>query len=91
MALEVQPPDGRKRVKVYELKDNDWFDRGTGFCTGQILGVSCRVLCAHWGSCDVSSRAIPSASPSSSVTDSFELGGASHICRIRRPTQSRPT
>jgi protein phosphatase-4 regulatory subunit 3 len=47
MALEVQPPDGRKRVKVYELKDNDWFDRGTGFCTGQILGVSCRVLCAH--------------------------------------------
>jgi hypothetical protein len=40
MALEVQPPDGRKRVKVYELRDNDWFDRGTGFCTGQILGVS---------------------------------------------------
>lgn len=91
MALEVQPPDGRRRVKVYELKDNDWFDRGTGFCTGQILGVSCRVLCAHWGLCNVSSRAIPSASPSSSVTDSFELGGASHICRIRRPTQSRPT
>lgn len=29
-------PD-RKRVKVYELKDNDWFDRGTGFCTGQML------------------------------------------------------
>lgn len=80
MALEVQPPDGRKRVKVYELKDNDWFDRGTGFCTGQILGVSCRVLCAHGGSCDdVSSRAIPSASPPSSVTDHFELGGASHI------------
>lgn len=23
----------RKRVKVYELKNNDWFDRGTGFCT----------------------------------------------------------
>lgn len=40
MALEVPLPDGRKRVKVYELKDNDWFDRGTGFCTGQILGVS---------------------------------------------------
>lgn len=40
MALDLQPPDGRKRVKVYELRDNDWFDRGTGFCTGQILGVS---------------------------------------------------
>ncbi|KAL2159908.1 hypothetical protein VTH06DRAFT_2041 [Thermothelomyces fergusii] len=22
----------RKRVKVYELRHNDWFDRGTGFC-----------------------------------------------------------
>lgn len=38
MALEVQQPDGRKRVKVYELRDGDWFDRGTGFC--QVLGVS---------------------------------------------------
>ncbi|KAB8067139.1 component of IIS longevity pathway SMK-1-domain-containing protein [Aspergillus leporis] len=37
MAFEVQPPSDRKRVKVYELRDNDWFDRGTGFCTGQIL------------------------------------------------------
>lgn len=24
----------RKRVKVYELKNNDWYDRGTGFCSG---------------------------------------------------------
>lgn len=48
MALELQPPDGRKRVKVYELRDNDWFDRGTGFCFGQILGVSPRfTLGAH--------------------------------------------
>jgi hypothetical protein len=30
----------RKRVKVYELKSNDWFDRGTGFCTGQLVDVS---------------------------------------------------
>ncbi|KAJ5113885.1 hypothetical protein N7456_002419 [Penicillium angulare] len=44
MALDLQPPDGRKRVKVYELRDNDWFDRGTGFCTGQILGVSFHLL-----------------------------------------------
>ncbi|KAG6009108.1 hypothetical protein E4U21_003177 [Claviceps maximensis] len=27
------PATDRKRVKVYELRDNDWFDRGTGFCT----------------------------------------------------------
>ncbi|KAI2092610.1 Platinum sensitivity protein [Ophidiomyces ophidiicola] len=39
MALAIPPPNDRKRVKVYELKDNDWFDRGTGFCTGQILDV----------------------------------------------------
>lgn len=39
MAQEVQPPSDPKRVKVYELRDNDWFDRGTGFCTGQILDV----------------------------------------------------
>ena len=28
----------RKRVKVYELKNNDWYDRGTGFCAGQYVG-----------------------------------------------------
>ncbi|KAM0294790.1 hypothetical protein ACHAO9_001227 [Fusarium lateritium] len=27
-----QPTD-KKRVKVYELRNNDWFDRGTGFCS----------------------------------------------------------
>ena len=31
MALST-PPSERKRVKVYELRENDWFDRGTGFC-----------------------------------------------------------
>jgi protein phosphatase-4 regulatory subunit 3 len=30
----------KKRVKVYELRENDWFDRGTGFCTGQVINVS---------------------------------------------------
>lgn len=32
MALTIPPPSDRKRVKVYELRNNDWFDRGTGFC-----------------------------------------------------------
>ncbi|KAB8648454.1 hypothetical protein FH972_026112 [Carpinus fangiana] len=27
----------RKRVKVYELRVNDWFDRGTGFCSPQSI------------------------------------------------------
>ncbi|KAA8641825.1 SMEK family protein [Aspergillus tanneri] len=44
MALEVEAPSDRKRVKVYELKDNDWFDRGTGFCTGQILDDEPRIF-----------------------------------------------
>jgi protein phosphatase 4 regulatory subunit 3 len=25
--------NNRKRVKVYELRNNDWYDRGTGFCS----------------------------------------------------------
>lgn len=29
----------KKRVKVYELRDNDWFDRGTGFCTAAFATV----------------------------------------------------
>jgi hypothetical protein len=40
MALAIKLPQDRKRVKVYELRDNDWFDRGTGFCTGAIVEVS---------------------------------------------------
>lgn len=41
MALAAPPLNDRKRVKVYELKNNDWYDRGTGFCAGQLLAVSC--------------------------------------------------
>ena len=39
MSLMVPPSNEKKRVKVYELKNNDWFDRGTGFCTGRIVNV----------------------------------------------------
>lgn len=36
------PSTDKKRVKVYELRNNDWFDRGTGFCTAalNIVGIS---------------------------------------------------
>ncbi|KAH6625636.1 component of IIS longevity pathway SMK-1-domain-containing protein [Boeremia exigua] len=37
MALVAPPAQDRKRVKVYELKNNDWFDRGTGFCRGVVV------------------------------------------------------
>ncbi|KAF2191488.1 DUF625-domain-containing protein [Zopfia rhizophila CBS 207.26] len=37
MALVAAPGNERKRVKVYELKNNDWFDRGTGFCKGIVV------------------------------------------------------
>lgn len=40
MALSVpNPPTTPRRVKVYELRNNDWFDRGTGYCTGQLVNV----------------------------------------------------
>ncbi|KAM3084205.1 Platinum sensitivity protein [Clarireedia jacksonii] len=31
------PPNDKRRVKVYELRDGDWFDRGTGFCKAEFL------------------------------------------------------
>lgn len=39
MAMMVSPSHEKKRVKVYELKNNDWFDRGTGFCMGRTTNV----------------------------------------------------
>lgn len=43
MALMVPPSNEKKRVKVYELKNNDWFDRGTGFCTGRIINDDSKI------------------------------------------------
>lgn len=43
MALVVPQPIDRKRVKVYELRNNDWYDRGTGFCTGRVVGDESRI------------------------------------------------
>jgi hypothetical protein len=52
----------RKRVKVYELKANDWFDRGTGFCTGETINVS--IAAAH---------STPSSRPTCCVTRAKRL------------------
>ena len=42
----MPPPiaNDKKRVKVYELRENDWFDRGTGFCTGQFADEEPRIF-----------------------------------------------
>lgn len=39
----------KKRVKVYELRDNDWYDRGTGFCTASFAAV-CKSICPRTAS-----------------------------------------
>lgn len=39
MASMAPMSNENKRVKVYELRNNDWFDRGTGFCTGRVVNV----------------------------------------------------
>ncbi|EEQ29539.1 DUF625 domain-containing protein [Microsporum canis CBS 113480] len=55
MSFPVPQLNDRKRVKVYELRNNDWFDRGTGFCTGQITDVrlpdSATVRCGVYADC----------------------------------------
>ena len=38
--MALAPANDRRRVKVYELKNNDWYDRGTGFCAGQICSAN---------------------------------------------------
>ncbi|KAI6382098.1 hypothetical protein MCOR25_000974 [Pyricularia grisea] len=37
--LPPQPTD-KRRVKVYELRNNEWYDRGTGFCTAAYIPIS---------------------------------------------------
>ncbi|KAI9691730.1 MAG: Platinum sensitivity protein [Bathelium mastoideum] len=43
MAQAGPPTNDRKRVKVYELRNNDWYDRGTGFCVGQMVNDEARI------------------------------------------------
>ena len=45
MAQQVpHPATDKKRVKVYELRNNDWYDRGTGFCTAAFATVRTALL-----------------------------------------------
>jgi hypothetical protein len=101
MALDLQPPDGRKRVKVYELRDNDWFDRGTGFCTGTVMGVSSfpfvSACAAFVATATTRARAVSSVFPPLGIGNpsltraTLITGGTANIRRIGRPTPARPT
>ncbi|RMD44753.1 hypothetical protein DV735_g292, partial [Chaetothyriales sp. CBS 134920] len=44
--MPIQPPlaNDKKRVKVYELRNGDWFDLGTGLCTGQVVNDEPKIL-----------------------------------------------
>jgi protein phosphatase-4 regulatory subunit 3 len=42
--MAAAPANDRKRVKVYELKNSDWFDRGTGFCRGLYANDEAKIL-----------------------------------------------
>lgn len=45
MAHQVpHPTTDKRRVKVYELRENDWFDRGTGFCSANLVEVRYHAL-----------------------------------------------
>lgn len=43
MAIVQSAASEKKRVKVYELRINDWFDRGTGFCCPQTIHDEAKV------------------------------------------------
>lgn len=80
MALAVPPPNDKKRVKVYELRNNDWFDRGTGFCTGQIVNVRhASLTCIQGG---IRSCASKNACPSGCVRLLTELMRSYRMNRV---------
>jgi protein phosphatase-4 regulatory subunit 3 len=49
MMAQPVPHQDKKRVKVYELRNNDWFDRGTGFCTAKFATVCLRPFLHAFG------------------------------------------
>lgn len=86
MALQVPAANDKRRVKVYELKENDWFDRGTGFCTGQFVNVSIGIPSQSDMSPEMSSvvSRVGCLQAGSWLT-SRGTGRTSSLCRIRRP------
>jgi hypothetical protein len=81
MALQVPAANDRKRVKVYELKDVDWFDRGTGFCTGQLINVSIISHASEMRCAQFSASRIRCLTASQPLTWR-DTGGTPSLCRI---------
>jgi hypothetical protein len=82
MALQVPAANDRKRVKVYELKENDWFDRGTGFCTGQFVNVSIKSEATQMSGARSAASRVVCYQVGQPLT-LRDTGGTSSLCRIR--------
>lgn len=81
MATVAPPPASeRKRVKVYELKNNDWFDRGTGFCKGVVANVRLPTLATTLPRCTYSPIAPAPALSVSMSMPTFMPMPATHAC-----------
>jgi hypothetical protein len=86
MASGVPPPHDKKRVKVYELRNNDWFDRGTGFCTGRVVNVSVkRDSIPRLGHSEPEPQFIK---PRDGQMLTPRIGGFEDFRRVRRPTRA---
>jgi hypothetical protein len=82
MALVAPPANDRKRVKVYELKNNDWFDRGTGFCRGIVVSAPPPTACdaAHARDGRMASRTAIVALGSADLCDNRQRRRKSSSC-----------
>jgi len=69
----------KRRVKVYELRNNDWFDRGTGFCTATYTQVSPTAL-----------SPFPSICPSRHIGEGYPASLARFIARVKGPYSDLP-
>ena len=83
MALVAAPANDRKRVKVYELKNNDWFDRGTGFCRGIVVSV-CPSCCCPAAASPFCRVLMAPRFPNPRLTFSSTAGRSQNSCRVRR-------
>ncbi|EGC44889.1 DUF625 domain-containing protein [Histoplasma capsulatum var. duboisii H88] len=88
MAVVAPPPNDRKRVKVYELRDNDWFDRGTGLCSAQVIDDEPRIYVESEDEPDhdsLSDDALDSSFSNPIILPAPELGNLAEIeQRIRQ-------
>ena len=44
MSISLKPPTAPRRVKVYELCKEEWTDKGTGLCSGEVVNDQAYVI-----------------------------------------------